>query len=338
MALRSREIVATVCALCTELLQAPAPRVKELGQGRARPLRRPTLDQAPLLFSRGSGPEEVNSEVQVMLQATALQRLSVIRSALAVVVAVLLGSESTAHRHGMLSGPSPLDVSDWCALLVPDLYERLCARLGIAPDGEEQEVARALKATVDIAGGRGVPGGAFSSSFTRLAADRTSRYSTSSMARSEVWLKTTGQHVADSLLQPIKEKLQAQQDRVESMLARACPVGSLAEVRRAVRDLQQVVAYHLATIAATGYSARNMAALSRNPTAPAPPHAVLYFGDFFSRAEGWETALEEAVVRVSTLLEDMLCSEQLSKVRIQTPSSPTPLHPPPRIRLAPSPP
>ena len=226
----------------------------------------------------------------------------VIHSALKAMASVLLGSESTSSRHGMLSGPIPLDISAWCELLVPDLYVQMCTTLGCPPEDEEKEIVRALKASSHVG-------------ITRISqSTEMSSRQISSVSRSDIWLKTTGQHVADSVLTPLKTNAQHQTDRIESLLEGVSPFGSsLTEVRSAVRDLQNVIAYELASIAAIGYSALNKTILSRNPNAPAPPHAVLYFGDSFSRREHWENTLEQIVVRVSTLLDDMLCSEQLSK-------------------------
>ena len=215
---------------------------------------------------------------------------------------VLLGSESISSRHGMLSGPIPLDISAWCELLVPDLYVKMCTTLGCPPEDEEEEIVRALQASSHVG-------------MTRInqSTEMSSRQ-ISSVSRSDIWLKTTGQHVADSVLTPLKANVQQKTERIESLLEGVSPFGSsLIEVRRAVRDLQNVIAYELASIAAIGYSALNKTILSRNPNAPAAPHAVLYFGDSFSRKDQWENTLEQIVVRVSTLLDDMLCSEQLSK-------------------------
>ena len=228
--------------------------------------------------------------------------MTVIHSALKAMASVLLGSESTSSRHGMLSGPIPLDISAWCELLVPDLYVKMCTSLGCPPEDEEEEIVKALKASSHVG-------------ITRISqSTEMSSRQISSVSRSDIWLKTTGQHVADSVLTPLKVNAQQQTERIESLLEGVSPFGSsLTEVRRAVRDLQNVIAYEVASIAAIGYSALNKTILSRNPNAPAAPHAVLYFGDSFARKDNWESTLEQIVVRVSTLLDDMLCSEQLSK-------------------------
>lgn len=92
-----------------------------------------------------------DSEYQIRLQAIALDRLRLIRSVLKTFSCILFCSESISSRFGILAGPAPLDLQSWMALLVPNVYARLCDKLGCAVSPDHIEISAEIDKSLSMA-------------------------------------------------------------------------------------------------------------------------------------------------------------------------------------------
>ena len=195
--------------------------------------------------------------------------------------ATLVGSESISGRSNLLTGANPLQLDSWCDLLVPDLYIKICERLGCAPMEETDEVNVALQQSL-------------SQGSSQLSIDQITNKSKlietslhGPVARQ--WFVTIGDHVADSVLTPIKTR---EKIRNEEIVA-GHP--TIFTVRRSVRDLQYIVAYELALIAAGAFRVDTPLSgrvLSRNALAPQTVTLYMFFGEAYAKQAFWQNALE----------------------------------------------
>eukprot|EP00596_Hydrurales_sp_CCMP1899_P005136 CAMPEP_0119049456 /NCGR_PEP_ID=MMETSP1177-20130426/64796_1 /TAXON_ID=2985 /ORGANISM="Ochromonas sp, Strain CCMP1899" /LENGTH=763 /DNA_ID=CAMNT_0007026725 /DNA_START=693 /DNA_END=2984 /DNA_ORIENTATION=+ len=250
--------------------------------------------------------EKTQVDLQNKLQSIALQRLILVRTAFKAMASVLFCSETCSSRFGLLGGPEPMSLDTWCSLLASDLYALICKAIGSNPDEEEEQVisaldqslAQSLSVRASQSGRSGTP--------STLRKNINSDREYSSTAVNSLVRRMVCDKVSDSLLTPIREKKSKKiVDYDEST--------SLIETQRGVKDLQIIIAYELARITTTGYSSLNKnIVLSKKPNNKMTPFAILFFGEFYAHQIAWENSLEDLLLRISTLLDDMLCSASIT--------------------------
>jgi hypothetical protein len=314
----SRELFVSSIVLCQELLYAPAngPTATATAADGSSTMRRDGSGfgielrssfglesrvkssaifqgTARNLFDRKT--DETMTEVQIRLQSIAFHRLMLVRSVLKAMVAVLFCSESSGSRFGLLVGSSPMNLDSWCSLLTPDLYLLICKSLGCAPEAEEEQMAIAIRESLQAS----TKSLSNSTSFRSGTPSSLGRHNPNSthLAVSSLWRNTVGDQVSESLLTPIRQKTKTKFFELEEVAP------SLRDAQRGVRDLQTIMSFEIARIAAIGYTSlsRNIV-LTRNPEAPLS--AKMFFGESYTHHTGWETSLQ---VTLTLTLTQALC-------------------------------
>lgn len=322
---KSRELFVSSILFCQELISSPAPRDTSSNVDRAAF----TTQKQRQGFQKGSSiamsinassssqfqgtarnlfTEKTQVDLQSKLQSIALQRLKLIRTTFKAMASILFCSETCSSRFGLLGGPEPLNLDTWCSLLASDLYVLICKTLGCAPEEEEEQViaainqsiAQSLSLRASQLGKSGTP-----STLRKNVNSDTYRECNSTIVSSLV-RRIACDNISDSLLTPIRQ-------RKSKMTIECNESTSLVQTQRGVKDLQIIIAYELARITTTGYSSLNKnVVLSKNPRKNMTPFQIKFFGEFYAHQIGWENSLEDLLIRISTLLDDMLCSASIT--------------------------
>jgi hypothetical protein len=324
---KSREFFVSSILLCQELISSPAPRdassnvdrvafttqfQKQGGLSKGSSIATSISNASSSSQFQGTARnlfiEKTQVDLQSKLQSIALQRLLLIRTAFKAMASVLFCSEICSSRFGLLGGPEPMSLDTWCSLLASDLYVLICKALGCAPDEEEEQVisalnqslAQSLSARASQSGKSGTP------STLRKNINSETHREYSSTAVNSLVRRMACDKVSDSLLTPIREKK-------SKKIVEYDESNSLIETQRGVKDLQIIIAYELARITTTGYSSLNKnIVLSKKPNSKMTPFTILFFGEFYAHQIAWENSLEDLLLRISTLLDDMLCSASIT--------------------------
>ena len=276
---RHRDLLVHVLNDINEALTKPSGLEKEL--------------KSQVKYSTSLGSDVMSgglAMLQQKLSKVVQRRLAFIRSCLAFFCDLFFCSDSVGNRYQAISTSAPLDPGSWLGVLAPDLFVVLSKQLGVEVDLSEHQADE-----TDLS--------------SRERAKAASRRASSYGQRDDISKMLNDVSKADLTVSAGDDSGKAYDMRASSYNNNKNLDPLLLQTRRSVRDLQHVVTMELYKAMSEGIPGQKSGfGRHYNRITEARSHTPL--GDCWIRLEDFDVNLEHLLVRVSSLLDDILTTER----------------------------
>lgn len=304
---QSQQLVAYCSQLVHNLLEAPANIIGAEDKGTKL-----NVPAAVRQANGGGGKKNANgldTEEVKQLKKVAVHRLQVIGAVLKCLQCLFFNSESVGSRLGIVCGSEVTQIQAWMRFLVPDIYEDLCELLQCQDITDEDVVAAEIEAVSQqsVQGRSAIVAEAMNS------------------------VKRRGESVgsiAQSVMTPRRNTSMNSRGNApagiggyDGKVANLPPDELLALLRQCVADSQACVLFEVERVYSQGkllHNASGHGAVAGKGIAATKyeKHADMIsmgvsLGEAFTSQPNWEATVHRLVERISSLLNDMLASENM---------------------------